>query len=678
MANLINGEIRPEAGKTYQYSLSFKVFSVRWTIEIKNKPKTIKVVENGLLRFIDSSVGNTYIIRAWYKMTSTDIFEIPVQQEIICVAGTPSITYLVWQDKDKKDIKGNVARNRDQTYYLYVKTSNIPQGDKIHIQIYEKDLTEVRKVGKESQGIVPANKSIRFKFTPELLKAYAKELDNKDFINDQIHQFIAKITYGKTTIGESEQLWIRNTDKPSTLPKPNIPTGNKSVAINRNEKSETSEETEKIDLKIHVFFDGTRGNKFNVEVRNNPDKYYDVEQKDGTIKREKGQDILNKHAKDETNDTSSYNQSYTSITNLYDLNNDIIQKNTIKIYIEGVGSTPYGSDGSDLIEAGMAIGSMDIDSKLNKAISEITIRKNRQYENKQIKTATVTVFGFSRGATTARSFVSKKMQQELVKALKIGSISNITYNFVGIFDTVSTVIDGKDDVKSYELNLGAKAQKVLHLTAGNEYRKKFALTDIRSAINAGCGYEFCLPGDHSDIGGGHLDNIRETVKTTDIRLIDKLTSEGWHTADSKTSKTTTQMQTYSISVPTWTSYESIEYTVTRVVRNEYRYIPLEIMMNYAQKHGKVIFKSNPDYSVKSPDLLDVRKKIMDFVQRNNTSGSHSAMSLIQGDELKNLRHKYLHLSAGKEKEGDISLIDDVSMGGRYDKSGKPSREIIPG
>ena len=51
------------------------------------------------------------------------------------------------------------------------------------------------------------------------------------------------------------------------------------------------------------------------------------------------------------------------------------------------------------------------------------------------------------------------------------------------------------------LALGGVPQQVVHLTAGDEYRENFSLTDITSSI--GSGYELTLPGVHSDVGGSY-------------------------------------------------------------------------------------------------------------------------------------------------------------------------------
>ncbi|HBM9906413.1 TPA: type VI secretion system tube protein Hcp, partial [Enterobacter chengduensis] len=53
------------------------------------------------------------------------------------------------------------------------------------------------------------------------------------------------------------------------------------------------------------------------------------------------------------------------------------------------------------------------------------------------------------------------------------------------------------------------AEKVFHITAGNECRFNFALNSVRPVWP-----ELALPGAHSDIGGGYLPRVRENLFLT--------------------------------------------------------------------------------------------------------------------------------------------------------------------
>ena len=116
------------------------------------------------------------------------------------------------------------------------------------------------------------------------------------------------------------------------------------------------------------------------------------------------------------------------------------------------------------------------------------------------------VFGFSCWAVAARYFVAQwKAEQNLATQLAAPQAA-IEIKFVGLFDTVSSVGYGLgfgSNVQELGLDLGGVPKKVVHLTAGNEYRQNFSLTDVTSSLNASVGYELTLPGVHSDIGGSY-------------------------------------------------------------------------------------------------------------------------------------------------------------------------------
>ncbi|MDR3293159.1 MAG: DUF2235 domain-containing protein, partial [Clostridiales bacterium] len=223
-------------------------------------------------------------------------------------------------------------------------------------------------------------------------------------------------------------------------------------------------------------------------------------------------------------DATSYYQEYTNIPIMHDLEPLLKNSKIITVYIEGVGSVKYGKD--DVLK-GAGLGSnknkTGIPSKIQRAMDEI-IEKTNDLIDSQTETCgkvKVSVFGFSRGSAVARNFVSKK--GELAQLLKIAQ-RNITYTFVGIFDTVSAVflendsynhisIKG-DNVAEFQLAMGAHVQKAVQLTAADEYREKFALTNIKSSIDAGVGFEMEVPGSHCDVGGGFLDNEKEHIDET--------------------------------------------------------------------------------------------------------------------------------------------------------------------
>ena len=103
----------------------------------------------------------------------------------------------------------------------------------------------------------------------------------------------------------------------------------------------------------------------------------------------------------------------------------------------------------------------------------------------------IDVYGFSRGAAMARTFVN------LVLVGLKKDFENVSVRFLGVFDTVGSFGKGGDDVDVGQ-NMGISpgdATHVRHYTARHERRKNFPLTALRGDRE--------YAGAHSDVGGGY-------------------------------------------------------------------------------------------------------------------------------------------------------------------------------
>ncbi len=103
----------------------------------------------------------------------------------------------------------------------------------------------------------------------------------------------------------------------------------------------------------------------------------------------------------------------------------------------------------------------------------------------------IDVYGFSRGAAMARTFVN------LVLIGLKREFENVSVRFLGVFDTVGSFGAGGDDVDVGQ-NMCIRpgdAAHVRHYTARHEIRKNFPLTALRN--------DRAYPGAHSDVGGGY-------------------------------------------------------------------------------------------------------------------------------------------------------------------------------
>lgn len=215
----------------------------------------------------------------------------------------------------------------------------------------------------------------------------------------------------------------------------------------------------------------------------------------------------------------------------------------IPLYIEGSGTASTESDGNAVFHGqGRGRGDQGVCAKLNtmiKLIKEKIAEKCFYYD---IESIDYYVFGFSRGATTARMFThlatveldtngfpTKKLEGKSndISALteeghnkfhfkKSLSTTKISVKFLGLYDTVASITLNLTDsnytnnVKDYFLYSTDKAEYTFHLTAIDEYRKNFGLVDIQSSLDSKKGTEIFIPGCHTDIGGGRAikDNSR--------------------------------------------------------------------------------------------------------------------------------------------------------------------------
>lgn len=238
------------------------------------------------------------------------------------------------------------------------------------------------------------------------------------------------------------------------------------------------------------------------------------------------------------------------------------------VYIEGVGTT----DELNLIKniarlhksvlgLGFGIGEDGLSNKCKQATKRVLniIESYSAREDISCIRCYFDVFGFSRGAATARAFIhilnpnNSNIGDEYLNTLCTGNkeqfleiksnkIVHKEIQTLGLFDTVSAIgvlreecsyllgdkilnIGNKAEFNSGNENQRAffhdtnvtdfglystdQAKNVLHICALDEFRKNFALVNIESSIESKNGLELYIPGCHTDIGGGSklgLDN----------------------------------------------------------------------------------------------------------------------------------------------------------------------------
>lgn len=393
-----------------------------------------------------------------------------------------------------------------------------------------------------------------------------------------------------------------------------------------------------LSITIGIFFDGTRNNKYNIDYYNSLE------------------------SKKQRKFKSSYRGSKTNVAKLFELYDP--QENMFPIYIEGIGTAPpkdnigampVSSKESDNVFSQMfGNGDFGINGKLeracNKIVQEISLKKIRSVTTIEL---TLDVIGFSRGAAAARSFISRidcasgitegrkvclrdaLKRHPRIKEKKI----EISKRFLGIFDTVSTFGAGwklyslDDDIEDLQLTIPSDLVKAVHLVAADEYRLNFALTTIDSAKNK---EEIILPGEHSDIGGGHP-NLEEEKFVNNIGLIsvDELLKEKWLKEEN---------------VERSHSRGRVTTIATKRTDNSYANIPLKIMGDKFLETAKpVSFMGEYLYACQVSDRL---AKLRDDILVNNSSYviSNKKISAVNKNSstfeaIKNIRADHLHISA---------------------------------
>ena len=398
---------------------------------------------------------------------------------------------------------------------------------------------------------------------------------------------------------------------------------------------------------MSVFFDGTGNNKYNTEER-----------------------LKNTSVYRWTSDTfgESYENDYSNVARLFEWLNTASSPPELhkKFYIEGMGTK--AKEGDKIY--GMLIGTGDTgivkrngelgEGRIREALNEVLdwVQKNVDKDDKTIELLKIDVFGFSRGAAAARAFVyfalnniegnfSIKLQLQVLGY----RVSDVKVHFTGLFDTVAAFgLMNSNDTADLHLDAIRDSTFVLHLVAKNEYRDGFPLTNINSAT----GIEIFLPGAHSDIGGGYVNNMQEEdlilmhlpyVKeeagvgvnyhkkdkfVENIELLtnekNRLVQEGWYKEEELDISNHYQLKASRLNI-----------------RNTYSYIPLQIMKKYSVYFGlRFLSVFDKKYSIPTKEFY--LNKLMDCITVNG-KGDYTK----QHELMKHIRHLYFHSSAHYNK-----------------------------
>lgn len=221
---------------------------------------------------------------------------------------------------------------------------------------------------------------------------------------------------------------------------------------------------------------------------------------------------------DGTGNDDSDPEQFTNVKKLFDLHK--FSKNPtfpyFSYYYRGVGTKKDGA----LDEIWNAMTGSGVDLRLAGAVFDIEKSLHLYAEKKKLlpRKIHIDVFGFSRGATTARHFINIIKQgfyafndDKLQARVKP---DHFTISFAGLFDSVGSYgIAGDNDDYGYNFHINPEwvSGQAVHLVALNEYRAYFDLQKLISKqnddwpedIEDGPLLELGLPGAHADIGGGY-------------------------------------------------------------------------------------------------------------------------------------------------------------------------------
>ncbi len=369
------------------------------------------------------------------------------------------------------------------------------------------------KVSMEPQELIDLveDRDKRLESESSPVVAFSKE--EKGGLKDDLNKIYQQVTLG--------DLWSKAPDYQFPEEHHKGKLGNLSFVHNESYVIEILDFT-KQEIRFGVFFDGTGNNSFNAD--------FGAMCEDETFIPDEVQDICDDLSEFSEKNRGSYDNSITNIGRLSE-SYDSEQKNVFSIYMEGVGTKALKED-ERFPDMGLGIGDRGVISISQLACEKLASLIIENEINHNLSNIVFDIFGFSRGAATARHFANeiyKKMGGLVYEKLQLNSSSKVSINFIGLYDTVAAIGCIKDlldttDENNHGINLYLPkdiANKVVHFTAHHECRDNFALNSVAPEHQ-----EIALLGVHSDIGGGYKDPIDSVMIMKPY--LRSITEDDWH------------------------------------------------------------------------------------------------------------------------------------------------------
>jgi hypothetical protein len=489
-------------------------------------------------------------------------------------------------------------------------------------------------------------------------------------------------------------------------------TGNSPVVISDNSTETGTDKKKRKDITVGVFIDGTMNNRYNSRARISWEKKRLGEDSEAyseaahlRVYAKSEEDVFGTDKFEFEGENYEYKYGEGSYEN--DPSNPAIlfehydkNESTAKVYVEGIGTETladengkvesYESD-SPFRGPGLGWGETGIKARVKRAV-ELTVGeifKKLESRYDVIGTLTIDVFGFSRGAASARHFVheitkpsgrnlssteipSNGLLGEMLTAKEV-TFDKLVFRFAGLFDTVAHYgLSQSDDIDQLDLNAITRAKHILHITGNDEHRANFHLSRIPKSSNH---IELNLPGVHSDIGGGYIEGRPEGT-TKDKRMpqdpdgehiLDadqqpgdrsrkleafksRLIEQGWYTVDQLTIH---KFRRHFIGPGGSMNYFKL-LSYRSYISNQYSFIPLHLMANYAARKELLfdlgaLFKAknfNENIIPQNVEFLKgIEARFEEYLNAVVAGAREDPRYEIKPVELKKLRNNYLHYNA---------------------------------
>jgi len=257
-------------------------------------------------------------------------------------------------------------------------------------------------------------------------------------------------------------------------------------------------------------------------------------------------------------------KKHSNVARLFDAqaaDNDA--SSTYKIYIPGLGTAfpAIGEFGESTLGLGFAAGGEKRIEKARTIFDDLITKAKARAKNptQPIRMINLAIFGFSRGAATARAFAVRLAKECVAKdgGWRYQGYPIRLY-FMGLFDTVASsglsgglkVIDhsptlraGLDSLSlpigtvltlaskdghyawAHDLRIPRMVEQCVHFVAAHEVRDSFPLDSVRDGEHYPPNtHEVVYPGVHSDVGGGYAPgeqtrSLKDEEKLSQVPLL---------------------------------------------------------------------------------------------------------------------------------------------------------------